>query len=241
MASCETDAGAADATLSWPASASCCPALTAAVGGCTRPHSAQGLLHVLAAVEPVGLQDIRYATIEPLDHAVGSRRPGLGQPMQEWHQQHPHLFHKRPYDRPGCDNYITPLLLGRILGVQAIAQNPRQVVAVDNAPDQRLFRVEIGIAGRVHAASRSLNSSRLLHAIGTMSYLRKASGTASPICRSRSFRMAHAWESEGRTSLVSSHAKAVLWAVSLFGLLMTRRIRSGARLDFGTTKSNWWL
>src|SRR6218665_165081 len=81
MASCETDAGAADATLSWPASASCCPALTAAFGGCTRPHSAQGLLHVLAAVEPVGLQDIRYATIEPLDHAVGSRRPGLGQPM----------------------------------------------------------------------------------------------------------------------------------------------------------------
>src|SRR6218665_1859838 len=41
----------------------------------------QGLLHVLAAVEPVGLEHIGYATIEPLDHAVGSRRPGLGQPM----------------------------------------------------------------------------------------------------------------------------------------------------------------
>ena len=28
------------------------------------------------------------------------------QAMKEWHQTHPHLFHKRPYDRPGCDNYV---------------------------------------------------------------------------------------------------------------------------------------
>ena len=28
------------------------------------------------------------------------------QAMKEWYQTHPHLFHKRPYDRPGCDNYI---------------------------------------------------------------------------------------------------------------------------------------
>ena len=41
----------------------------------------QGLLHVLAAVEPVGLQDVRYAAIEPLHHAVGSRGPGFGQPV----------------------------------------------------------------------------------------------------------------------------------------------------------------
>ena len=27
------------------------------------------------------------------------------QAMKEWHQSHPQLFHKRPYDRPGCDNY----------------------------------------------------------------------------------------------------------------------------------------
>ena len=27
------------------------------------------------------------------------------QAMKEWYQTHPHLFHKRPYDRPGCDNY----------------------------------------------------------------------------------------------------------------------------------------
>ena len=27
------------------------------------------------------------------------------QAMKEWYQEHPDLFHKRPYDRPGCDNY----------------------------------------------------------------------------------------------------------------------------------------
>ncbi|MGB4927229.1 MAG: hypothetical protein WBP25_12160, partial [Giesbergeria sp.] len=27
------------------------------------------------------------------------------QAMKEWHQSHPHLFNKRPYDRPGCDIY----------------------------------------------------------------------------------------------------------------------------------------
>ena len=27
------------------------------------------------------------------------------QAMKEWYQTHPHLFHKRPYNRPGCDNY----------------------------------------------------------------------------------------------------------------------------------------
>lgn len=25
------------------------------------------------------------------------------QAMKEWYQAHPHLFQKRPYDRPGCD------------------------------------------------------------------------------------------------------------------------------------------
>ncbi len=27
------------------------------------------------------------------------------QTMKEWYQTHPHLFHKRPYDRPGFDTY----------------------------------------------------------------------------------------------------------------------------------------
>ena len=39
----------------------------------------QGLLHVFAAVEPVGLEHIGNAAIESFDHAVGSRGPGLGQ------------------------------------------------------------------------------------------------------------------------------------------------------------------
>lgn len=26
------------------------------------------------------------------------------QTMKEWYASHPHLFHKRPYDRPGCDS-----------------------------------------------------------------------------------------------------------------------------------------
>jgi hypothetical protein len=25
------------------------------------------------------------------------------QTMKDWHASHPHLFRKRPYDRPGCD------------------------------------------------------------------------------------------------------------------------------------------
>ena len=25
--------------------------------------------------------------------------------MKEWYASRPDLFHKRPYDRPGCDNY----------------------------------------------------------------------------------------------------------------------------------------
>ncbi|MEO5607697.1 MAG: hypothetical protein ABIR13_08975, partial [Polaromonas sp.] len=25
------------------------------------------------------------------------------QAMKNWYHEHPHLFHKRPYDRPGCD------------------------------------------------------------------------------------------------------------------------------------------
>jgi hypothetical protein len=27
------------------------------------------------------------------------------QAMKEWYASHPHLFQKRPYDRPGCDRY----------------------------------------------------------------------------------------------------------------------------------------
>ena len=34
------------------------------------------------------------------------------QTMKEWYASHPHLFHKRPYDRPGCDIYEVLLKLG---------------------------------------------------------------------------------------------------------------------------------
>ena len=30
------------------------------------------------------------------------------QTMKDWYKEHPHLFHKRPYDRPGCDTYRWP-------------------------------------------------------------------------------------------------------------------------------------
>jgi transposase InsO family protein len=36
--------------------------------------------------------------------ALGSKTPM--QAMKEWYQEHPDLFHKRPYDRPGCGNYF---------------------------------------------------------------------------------------------------------------------------------------
>ena len=41
----------------------------------------QRLLQVLSTVEAVGLQDIRNTAIESLDHAIGSRCPGFGEPM----------------------------------------------------------------------------------------------------------------------------------------------------------------
>ena len=41
----------------------------------------QGLLHVLAAIEPVRLEHIGNAAIESFDHAIGSRCSGLGQPV----------------------------------------------------------------------------------------------------------------------------------------------------------------
>jgi hypothetical protein len=42
-----------------------------------------GLLHVLAAVEPVGLEHIGDAAIEPLHHAIGFRCPWPGQPAPD--------------------------------------------------------------------------------------------------------------------------------------------------------------
>ena len=41
----------------------------------------QRLLQLFAAAKPVGLENIGNAAIEALDHAVGSGRPGFGQPV----------------------------------------------------------------------------------------------------------------------------------------------------------------
>ena len=41
--------------------------------------------------------------------ALGSKTPM--QAMKQWYQESPHLFHKRPYDRPGCDIYASNMPL----------------------------------------------------------------------------------------------------------------------------------
>jgi transposase InsO family protein len=37
--------------------------------------------------------------------ALGSKPPI--QAMKDWFKSHPELFHRKPYDRPGCDSYVT--------------------------------------------------------------------------------------------------------------------------------------
>ncbi|MFZ5487566.1 MAG: hypothetical protein ACOY5G_11310, partial [Pseudomonadota bacterium] len=33
------------------------------------------------------------------------------QAMSGWYDSHPHLFHRRPYDRPGLDSYTLRVVL----------------------------------------------------------------------------------------------------------------------------------
>lgn len=47
---------------------------------------------------------LRYVTLynhQLPQSALKSKTPM--QTMKEWYASHPHLFHKRPYDPPGCD------------------------------------------------------------------------------------------------------------------------------------------
>lgn len=44
---------------------------------------------------------LRYEALYKPQSALKSKTPM--QAMKDWYQEHPHLFHKRPYDRPGCD------------------------------------------------------------------------------------------------------------------------------------------
>lgn len=52
--------------------------------------------------------------------ALGSKAPM--RVMKEWCQEHPDLFHKRPYDRPGCETCSNPSDISR-------RQKPRQTTA----------------------------------------------------------------------------------------------------------------
>ena len=50
---------------------------------------------------------MRYVTLynhQLPQSALHSKTPM--QAMKQWHQTHPELFNKRPYDRPGCNRYI---------------------------------------------------------------------------------------------------------------------------------------
>ena len=62
---------------------------------------------------------------------------------------------------------------------------------------------------------------------------------AEMVC-SASFKNAYARESGGRTSFVSIQENATASAVSRFGRLMVRKMRSGCVRDFGITKSKRW-
>ena len=52
---------------------------------------------------------MRYVTLynhQLPQSALHSKTPM--QAMKQWHQTHPELFNKRPYDRPGCNSYALP-------------------------------------------------------------------------------------------------------------------------------------
>ena len=55
------------------------------------------------------------------------------QAMKQWYQSHPHLFNKRPYDRPGCDTYASKkastLALGALTPVPSYAEGVRLLKA----------------------------------------------------------------------------------------------------------------
>ena len=42
-----------------------------------------------------------------------------------------------------ADSYVVRVLCGRALAMQSVAQDPRQIVAVDDAPEQCLFRIQV--------------------------------------------------------------------------------------------------
>ena len=68
--------------------------------------------HRFNDAEDMGQTLMRYVSLYNHDlpqSALHSKTPM--QTMKQWYQTHPHLFKKRPYDRPGCDSY--PLFMAR--------------------------------------------------------------------------------------------------------------------------------
>ena len=48
------------------------------------------------------------------------------QAMKDWCASHPHLFGKRPYDRPGCDNLSKPVIAAAIACVREVTTQHRK-------------------------------------------------------------------------------------------------------------------
>jgi hypothetical protein len=56
--------------------------------------------------------------------ALGSKPPI--QAMKDWFKSHPELFHRQPYDRPGCDTYAHPCP-PECWDVQSIPRRPNPI------------------------------------------------------------------------------------------------------------------
>jgi hypothetical protein len=56
--------------------------------------------------------------------------------MKDWYASHPHLFVKRPYDHPGCDNYT------KLDGTQYIKGiNIFQIINLEYSAKKNLARI----------------------------------------------------------------------------------------------------
>ena len=65
--------------------------------------------HRFSSAEDLEQTLLRYVALynhQLPQSALKSKTPM--QAMKEWYKEYPHLFHKRPYDRPGCDRYSIP-------------------------------------------------------------------------------------------------------------------------------------
>jgi glutathione S-transferase len=68
------------------------------------------------------------------------------QAMKEWYASHPHLFQKRPYDRPGCDTYETLLAADTRRAGFSFGNSPTiaDVYLIPQIESARRFKVDMG-------------------------------------------------------------------------------------------------